>query len=321
MSVLKAPFPYFGAKSTVASLVWSRLGSVQNYVEPFFGSGAMLLGNPARNPPLETVNDLDALLSNFWRSVKLSPEAVAEHADYPVIENDLHARHDWLINQKPDIREQLQADPEWHDPKAAGWWVWGISCWIGGGWCENSYKRKPHLGDKGQGVHRKSLGQKPHLGGEGQGQGVHAKRFREDIYGYMQSLSDRFRHVRVCCGDWSRVVTPSVTTLHGTTGVFLDPPYGGDAGRDNGLYAEESKTLAGDVLQWCKKNGQDKLLRIAICGYEGEHDELEALGWEVVAWKAQGGMGNRAEGRGKENKDRERIWFSPHCIRERGLFD
>jgi site-specific DNA-adenine methylase len=37
---LKAPFPWFGGKSKVAPIVWERFGDVQNYVEPFFGSGA-----------------------------------------------------------------------------------------------------------------------------------------------------------------------------------------------------------------------------------------------------------------------------------------
>jgi DNA adenine methylase len=29
---IKAPFPYFGGKSAIASLVWERLGNVANYV-------------------------------------------------------------------------------------------------------------------------------------------------------------------------------------------------------------------------------------------------------------------------------------------------
>ena len=36
---MKAPFPWFGGKSKVSSIVWERFGDVQNYVEPFFGSG------------------------------------------------------------------------------------------------------------------------------------------------------------------------------------------------------------------------------------------------------------------------------------------
>ena len=40
---LKAPFPWFGGKSRAAHLVWERFGNVRAYVEPFFGSGAVLL--------------------------------------------------------------------------------------------------------------------------------------------------------------------------------------------------------------------------------------------------------------------------------------
>lgn len=43
---MNAPFPYFGGKSRVADLVWSRFGDVKNYVEPFCGSCAVLLKRP-----------------------------------------------------------------------------------------------------------------------------------------------------------------------------------------------------------------------------------------------------------------------------------
>ena len=39
---MKAPFPWFGGKSRVAHLGWDRIGNVPNYVEPFFGSGAVV---------------------------------------------------------------------------------------------------------------------------------------------------------------------------------------------------------------------------------------------------------------------------------------
>lgn len=44
--MLRAPFPWFGGKRKVAEEVWRRFGRVENYVEPFFGSGAVLLGRP-----------------------------------------------------------------------------------------------------------------------------------------------------------------------------------------------------------------------------------------------------------------------------------
>ena len=92
---MKAPFPWFGGKSRVADLVWDRFGSVQNYVEPFFGSGAVLLSRPF-SIGTESVNDLDCMVANFLRALRNDPDEVARHADNPVNEADLHARHLWL---------------------------------------------------------------------------------------------------------------------------------------------------------------------------------------------------------------------------------
>lgn len=39
----RTPVPYFGNKRGIAASVWTRLGDVTCYVEPFFGAGAVLL--------------------------------------------------------------------------------------------------------------------------------------------------------------------------------------------------------------------------------------------------------------------------------------
>ena len=140
---LSAPFVWFGGKSRVAPIVWRALGNVAHYVEPFFGSGAVLLQRP-HAAKCETVNDADGLLSNFWRATRADPEAVAHHAAWPVNEADLHARHLWLVNAKPGITDRLMADPDWFDPKAAGWWVWGCNAWIGSGWCSGDGDGRAH---------------------------------------------------------------------------------------------------------------------------------------------------------------------------------
>ena len=59
----KAPFPWFGGKSRIAAEVWKHLGDVQCYIEPFFGSGAVLLGRPQPFQGMETINDIDGLAS------------------------------------------------------------------------------------------------------------------------------------------------------------------------------------------------------------------------------------------------------------------
>src|SRR5437868_11847157 len=108
---MKAPFPWFGGKSRAADLIWSRLGDVGNYVEPFAGSLAVLLARP-HAPRIETVNDKDCYLANFWRAVQYAPDEVARWADWPVNEIDLHARHRWLVAQA-EFRERMRGDPEY----------------------------------------------------------------------------------------------------------------------------------------------------------------------------------------------------------------
>ena len=122
---LRAPFPWFGGKSRVAHIVWQYFGNVPNYVEPFAGSLAVLLGRP-HTPRTETVNDLTCMVANFWRALQHAPDEVARHCDYPVNEADLHARHRWAIG-RAEFRERMKWEPDYYDAKIAGWWVWGIS--------------------------------------------------------------------------------------------------------------------------------------------------------------------------------------------------
>lgn len=363
---LRAPFPYFGSKYDIALEVWRRLGNPANYVEPFAGSLACLLGRPAPGR-VETVNDFNGLLVNFWRAVKADPIAVAEHADEPVMEIDLHAWHRRLVERAEGQREKLLEDPEYFDVKLAGRWAWGASAWLGSGWCDGTVpKRKPSLDGgsgrarNGHGVHRTELSNethqkrpaiggsserphggvgvhrdlhktRPHLSnaattlphlsggagsGVGYGCGVHSRAGRQfdGLAAWMLALAERMRFVRVCCGDFMRVLTPSVTTSHGLTGVFLDPPYNLKL-RAKRIYASEDDTAAGRARAWAIENGSNPLLRIALCGYAGEHDMPSD--WFELAWQTGGGYGNQAAaGRGKANAALERIWFSPACIRE-----
>jgi site-specific DNA-adenine methylase len=309
---LDAPFPWFGGKSAVADQVWSALGNVSHYVEPFFGSGAVLLRRP-HVAKFETVNDLDGMVANFWRAAKAAPGDVADHADWPCNEADLHARHLWLVGQREALTERLMGDADWYDAKAAGWWLWGACNWIGSGWCSGKgpwiavdgvmtdSRQLPHL-SSAQGVNRKL----PHLS---EGRGVNRKLF---ITEWIAALSDRLRDTRIACGDWTRVTGPAVLDAGGgITGVFLDPPYTQAERAD--VYAMESP-VASDVRKWCAENGNNAKIRIVLAGYDGEHNELQSLGWQVLGWKARGGYGSQGEGRGRENAARERLWLSPNCM-------
>ena len=325
---LQAPFPWFGGKRTIAPAVWERFGEIKNYVEPFFGSGAVLLQRPMTFKSIETVNDKDRYLSNFWRAVRSDPEQVAFYADCPVNEADLEAKHYWLVTTGAQSLVQGLVDPDWFDPKVAGWWVWGICSWIGSEWCAGTgpwavgdqgfynYKKLcPEVA--GQGIKR----QLPHLGNAGQG--INRKRpqeiTRKDfILSWMLRLSERLRDTRVCCGDWTRVCGPSVTIKQGLTGVFLDPPYGLKATRSK-VYNEDDFSIADSVKQWAVENGNNPLMRIALCGYDTEHDMPSD--WTTLPWKAVGGYGSQGQGRGRENAARETLWFSPHCLKIATLFE
>jgi hypothetical protein len=191
----------------------------------------------------------------------------------------------------------------------------------------------PHLGDDGRGVHR----QVPDLGGDGSaaGRGVHASgisrqapRLSADaqgcnvqttsIYDWMQRLAERLRRVRICCGDWSRIMGPAGTVHVGTTGVLLDPPYRHD-GRDDDVYHHDGSDTFAAAKSWAIAHGDDQQYRIVLCGYEGE---AMPASWRLHTWQARGGYGNQGTGRGKENRSRECLWISRHCVeRQRSLFE
>ncbi len=356
---LKAPFPYFGGKRTVASEVWRRFGTVKMYVEPFFGSGAVLLARPG-TPPFgnEIANDFDGNICNFYRAIQKDPETVAEYASFPVNHIELHARRNYIIENYDSMRDRLIQDVDFYDSKLAGFWVWVASCWIG---ALDFIKKSDGLGqaielktNKGiisdnivgggnmsdsaldnRARHKKKevLSQIPHIT---KSDGVFAEQICKRInvihnkgllaikspLKYLKRMQERLQDVKVVCGDWTQVLGGNWRTEgKRVCGVFLDPPYSADR---KGVYNHDSFNVSHDVRSWCIENGSNPLYRIALCGYDGEHNELtEKHNWSVFEWKTQGGYANQAKGesRGKENKSKERIWFSPYCLKDLLLFD
>lgn len=351
---LSAPFPWFGGKRLVAGIVWAHFGNVRCFTDPFWGSGALPLARQAElarlgipwdpGDTIENANDADPYVANFWRATAQDPERVAELADWPVNEADLHARHQWLVD-KGDFRERMFSDPDYYDPKVAAWWVWGISAWIGGGWCDWSrapstkrpvaaasnagrgiHRKLPRTGptagvgvhrqkprthaEGGNGVHRvHPWRRRPSLSGNGVGRGVHG---RTGLVEWFEQLRDRLRPVRFTCGDFERLCARStILRESGVSALFLDPPYPQDE-RHDGLYAADSADVSARAHQVALKWGEHPRVRVAFCGFEGTHEFPSD--WEVVAWKRPGGYG-RAGRRGESNRSRERIWFSPACLK------
>lgn len=322
--MIPAPFPYFGGKRRAAPIVWTHLGDPAGYVEPFAGSAAVLLARPHvdNRRRVETINDLDGWLVNVWRAIQLSPDEVARHAWGPVAEIDYHARLAWLQSRREGLVPWLEGDPEVHDAKAAGWWLTVVAAGIGDPWDRGPWvvrdgdlvklprgsagqgvnRELPHLGNAGQGVKRKL----PHLGDAGQGVngfGLPA------LEAYMRSLAFRLQRVRITCGSWTRVVKPSVMRAgiggDGARSVFLDPPYA----TSGDLYHEGSTTVSAEVRDWCLT--ADPKWRMALAGYDNEHDELLGHGWRRVAGKSGGGSGYSVRA---DNGRREGLWLSPACL-------
>ena len=325
---MKAPFVWFGGKRRVADVVWAALGDVQHYVEPFAGSLAVLLARPHDTHDgrrrTSTINDADGFVANFWRALAHDPEAVAHHANYPVNEVDLFARHLWLVNTgRSRLLNSMEADPEWFDAQIAGWWVWGVNSWIGSGWCSGTgpwmtgddgvVSKRPHLGDAGRGVNR----QLPHLGDAGRAgyNNIEYAMLPGGINQYFAELAAVLRDVRVCCGDWSRIVTRGALTFGSTIGVFLDPPYLGDV-RSADLYAVDDHTISHEVRQWCIDNGDNPRYRIVLAGYSDEHDALMPDTWRRHRYSAGAAYQTTANkgGQNKANRHKEVLWVSPHCL-------
>jgi site-specific DNA-adenine methylase len=377
--VLKAPFPYyFGGKSTVADVIWAALGQPKHYIEPFFGSGAVLLSRPDYNPQkhMETVCDKDGHVANAWRGMQFAPDELAKFCDWPVNHADLNARRKYL-NDNAGLLLRLCDDPEYFDAKMAGYWIWAMSSWIGAGLTRPD--SMPRVGDiggvhkitlveesapalhvqdpytPGQGVaqdlsrnrpqvalqgsvhalskiplptHETGVGKRPCYGAKG-ARGVHKTTLTAEpdplldvrapytpgLYEWFRQLSERLRRVRVVCGEWNRVCGGDWQDDCGTCGIFFDPPYSDEAGRDKSIYHEESGTVAHEVREWCRKRADRKTYRIVLAGYFDEHSCLLDEGWTVHRWSARGGFANRGKGntKGKINRHKEALFFSPHC--------
>jgi site-specific DNA-adenine methylase len=304
---LRPPFPFFGAKRKVAHDVWRIFGNVSRYIEPFLGSAAMALARP--RPIHSIVNDKNAFISNFWRAIQYGPKETARWADWPVNETDLIARKKWLesrsfvelvdtpadedlVYRLVHLSTGLKSDPLWFDPKIAAFWVYGQCCGIRCGWCTGNTKQQALLPAVNPG-------------------GIYSRGFHRTLAGDARTVSFmhcfrklqvRMRDVIVACGHWERVVTPAFLGERDCA-IFLDPPYSVGFGL-YGRYGDGQ--IARRVRDWAAEWGKHSKLKIALCGYDGDHNM--PAGWSCYRWDAGRGF-SKDPNAGK----RERIWFSPAC--------
>jgi D12 class N6 adenine-specific DNA methyltransferase len=66
-TVIDKLYTYFGNKEKIADEIWKLFGHTNAYVEPFLGSGSVLLACPYDHQ-FEVINDYDCHISNVFRS-------------------------------------------------------------------------------------------------------------------------------------------------------------------------------------------------------------------------------------------------------------
>lgn len=77
---MKAIIKYPGSKWSIAEWIISFFPKHHSYLEPFFGSGAVLFNKPRSH--IETVNDLDGNVVNLFGWIKNDPEKLAHEIYY-----------------------------------------------------------------------------------------------------------------------------------------------------------------------------------------------------------------------------------------------
>ncbi len=77
---MKAVMKYPGSKWGLAKWIISHFPEHHSYLEPYFGSGAVLFNKPRSN--IETVNDLDGNVVNLFEWIKDDPERLAHEIYY-----------------------------------------------------------------------------------------------------------------------------------------------------------------------------------------------------------------------------------------------
>lgn len=268
---MKTPFRYFGGKNRIAPAVWQRFGNPTYYVEPFAGALGVLLERP-NSGMNEYVGDSCCLITNFFRAARYGDHReLAKLADWPTSQLDLEARTTWLVKQKGWLHRHLADDPKWYDLECAAWYAW---------------MQKARISVASNAI---VLGL--------------FQRNSEGLAAYFAALSERLKNVVIHYGDWMRLAKLAERNCKRSDGaIFLDPPYHHTTGRAKNLYAQDSPDVSDYVRRWAlARSGTHPRLRIALCGYEGEHQMPSS--WEELPWWSEMG------------KSRERIWFSPNCLK------
>ena len=98
---MKAPFAYYGGKSGMASKIAGMFPPHRVYIEPFFGSGAVLFAKtPATH---EIVNDLDGAVVAFFRCLRDRRDELTEACMFTPYARDEFDAADLVVEDLDDL--------------------------------------------------------------------------------------------------------------------------------------------------------------------------------------------------------------------------
>ena len=292
-----APFPYFGGKREVALKIWEFFGSnVDNYIEPFAGGLAVLLGRPfpyrvVEDKLIETINDKDAMVINAWRAIKYAePRELAQKVEIINSQQHLDALKRRMFDNYFLLNRLIRNHDEYYDADLAAIWLVGMRNSIAAGFAVTA------------GYHRK-VSPRVKISGWPLGS-------PEACFTYLRY---RLKRVNLMCGDWFDMIESRTrTTIQGITAIFADPPYPNEDRAD--CYREDDGSpsdAAADCVIRKVRRDKTKKIKIVFCGYNRLYGKrFDEEGWTAYPWTGRG-YGLQGYGQGRANAADETIWFSP----------
>lgn len=99
---MKRILNYVGSKWNLASWIVSQMPEHEVYLEPFFGSGAVLFNKPAAR--IETVNDIDGNIVNLFKVIREKPNELAHAIEFtPYSRSEYYQSFELLEKELSDI--------------------------------------------------------------------------------------------------------------------------------------------------------------------------------------------------------------------------
>jgi len=243
---------YYGGKWKLAPWIISHFPPHQNYVEPCGGAASVLLQKP--RSPLETYNDLDGNVVNFFRvlrdqsdelirKIRLTPWARAEYElSLEPCEDVVERARRFYVLSSMSINGSTS-------PSTADWQHWRD--WI------DSHHKSPEtqMGD----------------------------------INILYRVAHRFQRVQIECRDWAEVF---MTYDHPNTLIYFDPPYMKQTRAQPERYRLEwtlpDHVAASDLLRDCTS-----YVVASGYACDLYADLYEAHGWKRVDKEAQTNSGGK----------------------------